>query len=186
MVAGRAALLGISLTLNDFGPDDVPDITPRSLDELVSWANSANEHRDRGRFAQAGRDLGVLLTELQAHALTAGSGDHSRGFTALVQSCILAGDVAQALAGNADLAISAARRAYDMARRCGDPGLMGFRSVAMGASPDAAHRAWAGVAGPVYRDRRTSAVHSPAWRGDAARGGAWLCALGVGAVCGTG
>ncbi|MGH3999285.1 MAG: helix-turn-helix domain-containing protein, partial [Pseudonocardiaceae bacterium] len=39
---GRAALPGISLALNDFGPDDVPDITPRSLDALVAWANSAN------------------------------------------------------------------------------------------------------------------------------------------------
>ncbi|MDQ3152733.1 MAG: helix-turn-helix transcriptional regulator, partial [Actinomycetota bacterium] len=68
-VEGRAALSGISLALNDFGPDDVPDITPRSLDELVAWADSANEHRDQGRFALAGRDLGMLLTELQAHAL---------------------------------------------------------------------------------------------------------------------
>jgi transcriptional regulator with XRE-family HTH domain len=48
-VEGRAALPGISLALNNFGPDDVPDVTPRPLDELVAWANSANEHRDQGR-----------------------------------------------------------------------------------------------------------------------------------------
>ncbi|MGH3906721.1 MAG: helix-turn-helix domain-containing protein [Pseudonocardiaceae bacterium] len=126
MVGGRVALLGISLALNDFGPDDVPYITPRPLDELVAWANIANEHRDHGRFALAANDLGMLLTELQAHAMTTGSADRARAFTALVQSCILAGDVAQVLAGNADLAISAARRAYDMARRYGDPGLIGF------------------------------------------------------------
>ncbi|MGH3803441.1 MAG: hypothetical protein ACRDTD_25590, partial [Pseudonocardiaceae bacterium] len=123
---GRAALPGISLALNDFGPDDVPDLTPRPLDELVAWANRANEHRDQGRFALAGRDLGTLLTELQAHALTAGPADRARAFTALVQSCILAGDVAKALAGNIDLAISAAGRGYNLACRHGDPGLIGF------------------------------------------------------------
>ncbi|MGH3912574.1 MAG: helix-turn-helix domain-containing protein [Pseudonocardiaceae bacterium] len=125
-IEGRATLPGISLALNDFGPDDIPDITPRSLDELVAWADSANEHRDQGRDAQAGRDLGVLLTELQAHALTTQSADRARAFTALVQSCILASDVAQGVAGNSDLAITAGRRGYDMACRYGDPGLIGF------------------------------------------------------------
>jgi transcriptional regulator with XRE-family HTH domain len=125
-IEGRAALPGISLALNDFGPDDVPDLTPRPLDELVAWADSANEHRDQGRWALAARDLGMLLTELQAHALMAGSADRDRAFTALVQSCILAGDVAKALSGNIDLAISAARRGYDMACRHGAPGLIGF------------------------------------------------------------
>ncbi len=123
---GRAALPGISLVLNDFGPDDVPDVTPRSLDELVAWANSADEHRDQGRFALAGRDLGTLLTELQAHALTAGSADQDRAFTALAVTCVVAGDVANRLAGNGDLSISATRRGYDMACRHGDPGLIGF------------------------------------------------------------
>ncbi|MGH3972004.1 MAG: hypothetical protein ACRDS9_01560 [Pseudonocardiaceae bacterium] len=45
---GRAALPGISLALNDVDPDEVPDLTPRPLDELVAWANNANEHRDPG------------------------------------------------------------------------------------------------------------------------------------------
>ncbi len=125
-VEGRAALSGISLALNDFGPDDVPDITPRSLDELVAWADSANEHRDQGRFALAGRDLGMLLTELQAHALTAGSAERARAFRALVLACIVAGDVANRIAGNADLSVSATGRGYDMACRHGDAGLMGF------------------------------------------------------------
>jgi transcriptional regulator with XRE-family HTH domain len=123
---GRAALPGISLALNDFGPDDVPDVHPRPLDELVVWADTANEHRDQGRWSLAGRDLGTLLTELQAHALTAGPADRARAFRALVQSCILAGDVAKALAGNIDLSVTAARRGYDMACRHGNPGLIGF------------------------------------------------------------
>jgi transcriptional regulator with XRE-family HTH domain len=50
-VQGRAALPGISLALNEFVPDDVPDVHPRSLDELVAWADSANEHRDQGRYS---------------------------------------------------------------------------------------------------------------------------------------
>jgi transcriptional regulator with XRE-family HTH domain len=100
---GRAELSGISLAFNDVGPDEVPDVTPRPLAELVAWANSVNEHRDQGRFSLAGRDLGTLLTELQAHALTAGGADRDRAFTALVQSCVVAGDVANRLAGNGDL-----------------------------------------------------------------------------------
>jgi hypothetical protein len=60
---GRAALLGISLALNDYGPDEVPDLTPRPIDELLAWAERANEHRDQSQ-SLAGRDLGTLLTEL--------------------------------------------------------------------------------------------------------------------------
>ncbi len=125
-IEGRAALPGISLALNDVGPDEVPDVTPRPLDELVAWANTANEHRDQGRYSLAVRDLGTLLTELQAHALTAGSFDRARASTALVLSWVVAGIVANRIAGNIDLAISAARRGYDMAARQGDPRLIGL------------------------------------------------------------
>ncbi|MGH3885508.1 MAG: helix-turn-helix domain-containing protein [Pseudonocardiaceae bacterium] len=125
-VEGRAALPGISVALNDYGPDEVPDLTPRPLDELLAWAGHANEHRDHGRFSLAGRDLGTLITELQAHALTAGPGDRPRTFTALVVACIVAGDVANRIEGNIDLSVSAAGRGYDMAVRSGDPGLIGF------------------------------------------------------------
>jgi transcriptional regulator with XRE-family HTH domain len=123
---GRAALPGISLALNEFGPDDVPDVTLRPLDELVAWADRANEHRDQARFSLAGRDLGTLLTELQTHALTAGRADRDRAFTALVQSCIVAGDVANRLAGNVDLSVSAATRGYEIACRHDNAGLIGF------------------------------------------------------------
>jgi transcriptional regulator with XRE-family HTH domain len=125
-VEGRTALPGISLALNDYGPDEVPDLTPRPLDELLAWAECANEYRDQGQYWLAGRDLGTLLTELQHHALTAGPTERPRAFRALVQSCILAGDVAKGLAGNIDLAVVAARRGYEMACRHGEPGLIGF------------------------------------------------------------
>jgi transcriptional regulator with XRE-family HTH domain len=125
-VEGRAALPGISLALSDYGPDEVPDLTPRPLDELLAWAERANEHRDQGNFSLAGRDLGTLLTELQAHALRAGSADQPRVFTALVLACVVAGDVANRIAGNIDLSVAAARRGYDLACRHGDPALIGF------------------------------------------------------------
>jgi transcriptional regulator with XRE-family HTH domain len=125
-VEGRAALPGISLALNDYGPDEVPDLTPRPLEELLAWADRANEHRDHGRFSQAGRDLGMLLTELQTHALTAGSVHQPRAFKALVLACVVAGDVANRIAGNVDLSVAATRRGYDMACRHGDPALIGF------------------------------------------------------------
>jgi hypothetical protein len=143
---GRAALPGISLALNDYGPDEVPDLTPRPLDELLAWAERANEYRDQGQYWLAGRDLGTLLTELQHHALTAGPADRPRAFKALVQSCILAGDVAKGLAGNIDLAVAAARRGYEMACRHGEPGLIGFAQVVVVAAPDVADRSWPCIA----------------------------------------
>lgn len=74
----------------------------------------------------AGRDLGILITELHAHTLTAGAVDRARAVTALVQSCIVAGDVANRIAGDVNLSVSAAERGYDMACRYGDSGLIGF------------------------------------------------------------
>lgn len=50
----------------------------------------------------------------------------ARAFTALVLACIVAGDVANRIAGNADLSVSATGRGSDMAWRYGDPGLIGF------------------------------------------------------------
>ncbi|MGH3807400.1 MAG: helix-turn-helix domain-containing protein [Pseudonocardiaceae bacterium] len=125
-VDGRAALPGISLALNDYGPDEVPDRTPRSLDELLAWVERADGYRDQGNFSLAGRDLGTLLAELQTHALTAGPADQPRAFRALVRACVVAGDVANRIAGNIDLSVTAARRGYDMACRHDDPALIGF------------------------------------------------------------
>ncbi len=120
-----AAVPGIQVALHNYRPDDVPDVRPRSLDELVAWAQTADGHRDQARFSLAGRELGTLITELQAHALTAGSADRPRAFTALVTACGVATRVAKAV-GNTDLAVTAATRGYDLARRHGDPGLLGF------------------------------------------------------------
>jgi len=120
-----SAVPGIQVALHNYGPDDVPDLRPRSLEELVAWAQTADGHCDQARFSLAGRELGTLITELQAHALTAASADRLQAFTALVTVCGVAAQVARTV-GNVDLAIAAATRSYDLARRHGDPGLLGF------------------------------------------------------------
>ncbi len=121
-----SAVPGIQVALHNYGPDDVPDARPRPLDELVAWAQTANDHRDQNRLSLAGRDVGTLITELQVHALTAGSADRDRAVTALVTACAVAGPVARVSAGNLDLSATAGRRMYDLASRHGNPGLIGF------------------------------------------------------------
>ncbi|MGH3888474.1 MAG: helix-turn-helix domain-containing protein [Pseudonocardiaceae bacterium] len=63
-------LQSIRVALHDYRPDDVPDVRPRPVDELVALAQTADGHVDQTRFSLAGRELGTLITELQAHALT--------------------------------------------------------------------------------------------------------------------
>jgi hypothetical protein len=121
-----AAVSGIQVALHNYGPDDLPDVRPRPLDELVAWAQTANDHRDQNRLSLAGRDVGTLITELQVHALTAGSADRDRAVTALVTACSVAGPFARISAGNPDLAAAAGRHMHDLALRHGNPGLAGF------------------------------------------------------------
>lgn len=121
-----AAVPDIQVALHNYGPDDVPDVRPRPLDQLVAQAQAANDHRDQSRLSLAGRDVGTLITELQVHALTAGSADRDRAFTALVTACSVAGPVVRVSAGNLDLSAAVGRHMYDLARRHGDPGLIGF------------------------------------------------------------
>jgi len=120
-----AALPGIQVALNDYGPDDVPDVTPRPLDELVAWADAANLHCDQTQFSLASRDIGTLATELQVHAATAIGPDRDRAYAALVTACMVSGAVTKNL-GNIDLSVTAAERGYDFACRGGDPGVTGF------------------------------------------------------------
>lgn len=120
------AVPGIQVALHNYGPDDVPDVRPRSLDELVAWVQTANEYRDQSRMSLAGRDIGTLITELQVYALTAGSPDRDRAVTALVIACGVAGPVACVSAGNLDLAALVGRRAFELAQQHGNPELIGF------------------------------------------------------------
>ncbi|MGH3797786.1 MAG: helix-turn-helix domain-containing protein [Pseudonocardiaceae bacterium] len=120
-----ATLPGIQLALNDYGPDDAPDVDMRPLDELVARADAAELQWDQARVSHAGKDIGSLVTELQAHAGTATGSDRERAYVALVTACKVSGAVAKNV-GNIDLSVSAFQRGYDLARRSEDPSLIGF------------------------------------------------------------
>ncbi|MGH3685941.1 MAG: helix-turn-helix domain-containing protein [Pseudonocardiaceae bacterium] len=120
-----AALRSIRWALNDFGPMDVPDVTPRPLEALASLADECNEHCSQAHYSLARHDVGSLLAESQAHALTAPAAQRDQAFTAAVTTCFVAGVVSNR-AGNIDLAVSAARRGYDLARLHDNPALFGF------------------------------------------------------------
>ena len=120
-----AAVPTIQLALNDYGPDDVPDVNPRPLAQLAQQADEANEYCAQARYSTASKDLGALLIELQAHALTAKAADREQAVTSAVVACFAAGVVAGNVA-NVDLSATAAQRGYDLAIRHGTPGLLGF------------------------------------------------------------
>lgn len=106
-------------------PRDVPDLTPRPLELLAIEADKANEGCSQANYSLAGRDVGVLLAESQASALTISPAERDRAFTAAVTACFVAG-VVSSRAGNIDLAATAARRGYDLAQQQDNPGLLGF------------------------------------------------------------
>jgi transcriptional regulator with XRE-family HTH domain len=120
-----AALSSIRLALNDFGPMDVPDVTLRPLEALASLTDKANEQCGQAHYSQAGHDLGSLLAESQASALTVPPTERDKAFTSAVIACFAAG-VVSSRAGNIDLAATAARRGYDLAMQHDNPGLLGF------------------------------------------------------------
>jgi transcriptional regulator with XRE-family HTH domain len=120
-----AALPSIRLALNDFGPMDVPAVTPRPLEALASLADKANEQCGQAHYSLAGHDVGGLLAESQASAFTVTQTERDQAFTAAVTACFVAG-VVSSRAGNIDLATTAARRGYDLARQHDNRGLLGF------------------------------------------------------------
>ena len=120
-----ATLASIRLALNDFGPDEVPDVTPRPLEALTRLTDEANEHCAQAHYSLARHDVGSLLAESQASALTMPSAQRDQAFTAAVTACFVAG-VVSSRAGNIDLAATAARRGYDLAQQHDNPALFGF------------------------------------------------------------
>ncbi|MGH3997001.1 MAG: helix-turn-helix domain-containing protein [Pseudonocardiaceae bacterium] len=106
-----ATLTSIRLALNDFGPTDVPDVTPRPLDALTRLADEANEHCGQAHYCLARHDVGRLLVESQASALTVPTGQRNQAFTAAVTTCFVAG-VVSSRAGNIDLAATVARQQH--------------------------------------------------------------------------
>jgi len=120
-----AALPAIRETLHSYGPDDVPDLTPRPLSQLTHWAAEATEHTAQARYSLAGRELGSVLAELTAHTHTAPEAHRGEAATAAVLACFAAGVLASRT-GHADLAVAAAWRGAELAARHGDPAALGF------------------------------------------------------------
>ncbi|ROP40715.1 helix-turn-helix domain-containing protein [Saccharothrix texasensis] len=123
-----ATLPGISVALYDATLDDVPDMPARPLHELASWAARANEHSAHSRYGAAGRNLGALLTNLHVHAVTGTGDDRRTALAALAEACVVACGVARSL-GNQDLAVTAAARGQEAARRLESPALSGFTAM---------------------------------------------------------
>ncbi|WP_367136516.1 helix-turn-helix domain-containing protein [Saccharothrix sp. HUAS TT1] len=124
-----ATLPSISVALYDTTLHDAPDVPARPLRELVAQAARANEHCAHSRYSQAGRGLGALLTDLHVHVVTGNAADRRVALAALVEACVVACGVARSL-GNADLAVTAAGRGGEAARRLGSPALLGFTAMA--------------------------------------------------------
>lgn len=123
--AAMAAVPEIEMALLDCTLDDVPDLLPRPIRELAAAARLANERRDLGRYDLAGQGLGQLLTELQVVAVTGTGRDLEAALRALVEAAMVAQDVTVTL-GHAALAVHAAERGLEAARRLDDLALIGF------------------------------------------------------------
>jgi transcriptional regulator with XRE-family HTH domain len=123
-----ATLPPISIALFDATLDDVPDVPARPIDELAQLARAANAASADSRYSIAGRDLGALLVELHVHAVTGDSGTQRTALAALAEACFVAAGNARNL-GNHDLAVHAARRGEEAARRLDDPALRGFAAM---------------------------------------------------------
>lgn len=124
-----AAIPELSLAFFDADLDDVPDIRTRPLSTLVSAARAANVQYDL-----AARGLASLITELQVIAATGHADDRRGALAALTEACIVAYGLARTT-GHTELAVTAARRGVDAARRVERVDLVGLatmcRSVAL-------------------------------------------------------
>lgn len=129
-----AAIPELSLAFFDADLDDVPDIRTRPLSTLVSAARAANVHADNVQYDLAARGLAPLITELQVIAATGDADDRRAALAALTEACIVAYGLARTT-GHTELAVTAARRGVDAARRVERADLVGLatmcRSVAL-------------------------------------------------------
>ncbi|MGH3923671.1 MAG: hypothetical protein ACRDTT_12525, partial [Pseudonocardiaceae bacterium] len=97
----------------------MPDLPARPVERLAAAAAQANAHLDAAQFSLAGRGLGALLSELHVRAVTGASDTRRVALAALAETCLVGASVARHL-GYADLAVKAAQRGYDAARRLDD------------------------------------------------------------------
>jgi transcriptional regulator with XRE-family HTH domain len=129
----EALALALGCSVADLiGPDSDPgqqlvaNMPTRPVPELVAAARLANERRmEAGRYEEL-TGLGPLLTELQvAVATTTNGAERARALAALVETSMVAEDVANTF-GHPTLAVLAAERGQGAAERLGNPALIGF------------------------------------------------------------
>lgn len=131
----REAILGATL-------DEPFERAARPVAELAQGAQQAQEHLDQDRYADAGRGLGTVLTQLQVRAAE-DADTRNAALAALVTACHVAAAIA-GMIGYHDLALSAGRRELDAATRLGDPVVLGLARfgwagtwITVGARPQA-------------------------------------------------
>jgi transcriptional regulator with XRE-family HTH domain len=122
-----ATLPAVSAALHDVTLDDVPDGPTRPVDDLARAASKALADSDDVQFA-TGSGLGALITELHVQAAAGDAGNRRKALAALVEVCIAARALAGTF-GHAELAVTAARRGYDAARRLGRLDLVGLTAM---------------------------------------------------------
>lgn len=128
-IAAASAIPGLTAALHDTTLDDVPDMSTRPLAQLVDLADRANFARDQVRYEVfSGSVLGDLITEL--HVIAAGGDETERreALAALVTACF-AGQALASTVGRGELAVTAARRAWDAARRMERSDLAGLMAM---------------------------------------------------------
>ncbi|OLT20745.1 hypothetical protein BJF78_09290 [Pseudonocardia sp. CNS-139] len=116
-LAAASAIPALTVALHDSTLDDAPDVPTRPLAQLVELADMANAAADQVRYdGIAGNRLGDLVGELHVYAAR-GAGDERRtALAALVVACKMARTLAGTM-GHHELALTAARRGWDAARR---------------------------------------------------------------------
>lgn len=125
-----AVVAEISRALHDATLEDVPDLPPAPLADLVAGAARAHYCADEARYGTAGRDLPELLVDLHVHAVTGPQADRQRALVALVEVCKVAYILAKRT-GRTELAAAAAQRGVDAARLADRPDLAAFMEMSL-------------------------------------------------------
>jgi transcriptional regulator with XRE-family HTH domain len=123
-----SAIPALSLAFFDADLDDAPDIPTRPLSTLVAATRAANVHADAVAYDLAARGLGELITELQVIVATGTPDDRREALAALTEASIVAYGLARTT-GHTELAVTAAKRGLDAARRIERPDLIGLTTM---------------------------------------------------------
>lgn len=124
-VLAYTAIPGLRAALLDGGPDLPPDVPARPLDALAHEVDWAQRKLADARYDSYGPRVPALVDELHVHAHTGPEDITRRALSLLVEVCYLAYGLARAT-GHPELALIAAEKGLQAARRVGDPALVGF------------------------------------------------------------